>query len=67
MPQPPPLFYLRASDWTAVHGHRVRRLVARDAAADAVRDGRIASYWDAGGRDEAARRLRDTLAPFVGL
>jgi folate-dependent phosphoribosylglycinamide formyltransferase PurN len=67
VPQPPPLFYLRASDWTAVHGHRVRRLVARDAAADAVRDGRIASYWDAGDRDEAARRLRDTLAPLVGL
>jgi folate-dependent phosphoribosylglycinamide formyltransferase PurN len=67
VPQPPPFFYLRASDWTAVQGHRVRRLVARDAAAGAVREGRIAAYWDAEDRDEAARRLRDTLAPLVGL
>ena len=67
VPQPPPLFYLRASDWTAVQGQRTRRLVARDAAAGQVRPGRIVSYWDAADRDEAARRLREALAPLVGL
>jgi folate-dependent phosphoribosylglycinamide formyltransferase PurN len=65
--QPPPLFYLRASDWTAVQGHRVRRLVAEDAAARRTREQRIVPYWDAADADEAARRLRDTLAPLVGL
>jgi folate-dependent phosphoribosylglycinamide formyltransferase PurN len=67
VPQPSPLFYLRASDWTAVQGQRTRRLVARDAASEQVRPGRIVRYWDAADREEAAGRLREALAPLVGL
>jgi folate-dependent phosphoribosylglycinamide formyltransferase PurN len=66
-PQDGPLFYVRSSDWTVLHGHRVRRLVADDAAAASARERRIAPYWDAESRDEAAARVRATLAPLVGL
>jgi methionyl-tRNA formyltransferase len=66
-PQGEPLFYLRASDWTVAHGHRVRRLVARDAAADAARAGRTETYWDAPDAAAAAARVREVLAPEVGL
>jgi hypothetical protein len=66
-PQPPPLFYVRASDWTLSHGHRVRRLVAADAGADAARPARVARYWDSEDRDAARARVRETLAPLVGL
>ena len=65
--QPKPLFYVRASDWTAVQGQRVRRLVEQDAAAVNAREQRIVSYWEARDADEAARLLRSTLAPLVGL
>jgi folate-dependent phosphoribosylglycinamide formyltransferase PurN len=67
VPQPAPLFYVRSSDWTALQGQRVKRLVRQDAARRFARDGRIAQYWDALTRDEAAARLRETLAPLVGL
>jgi folate-dependent phosphoribosylglycinamide formyltransferase PurN len=66
-PQDGPLFYVRSSDWTVLHGHRVRRLVADDAAAGSVRERKIAPYWDAATRAEAAARVRATLAPLVGL
>jgi folate-dependent phosphoribosylglycinamide formyltransferase PurN len=66
-PQDGPLFYVRSSDWTVLHGHRVRRLVAEDAGAADARERRIASYWDAADPAEAAARVRATLAPLVGL
>jgi methionyl-tRNA formyltransferase len=66
-PQDGPLFYVRSSDWTVLHGHRVRRLVASDAGAAGARERRIASYWDAASPAEAAARVRATLAPLVGL
>jgi folate-dependent phosphoribosylglycinamide formyltransferase PurN len=66
-PQDGPLFYVRSSDWTVLHGQRVRRLVEDDAAAASARERRIASYWDAASPAEAAARVRETLAPLVGL
>lgn len=66
-PQGEPLFYLRSSDWTVAHGHRVRRLVARDAAAGAARAGRLETYWDAPDAAAATARVREVLAPEVGL
>jgi folate-dependent phosphoribosylglycinamide formyltransferase PurN len=66
-PQDGALFYVRSSDWTVLHGQRVRRLVAEDAGAAVARSRRIACYWDAADRDEAAARVRATLAPLVGL
>jgi folate-dependent phosphoribosylglycinamide formyltransferase PurN len=66
-PQEGRLFYVRSSDWTVLHGQRVRRLVADDAAAGKARERRIAAYWDAASAAEAAARVRATLAPLVGL
>lgn len=66
-PQDGALFYVRSSDWTALHGHRVRRLVAEDAATARARGPRIVAYWDAADPAEAAARVRETLAPLVGL
>lgn len=67
VPQPAPLFYVRSSDWTAVQGQRVRRLVRNDAARRFARVGRVVPYWDARTRDEAATRMRETIGPLVGL
>jgi folate-dependent phosphoribosylglycinamide formyltransferase PurN len=66
VPQPPPVFYTRSSDWTVWHGQRVRRTAGRLAPAH-VREARLATYWDAGSPEEARRRVQATIAGLLAL
>jgi hypothetical protein len=66
-PQTPPLFYYRGADWTIDHGQRVRRALRRGIAPEHLRTERLERYWDAADRDEARRRVNDTIAGLLRL
>lgn len=65
--QTAPLFYTRGADWTIREGHRVRRLLERDAAARHARHELVIPYWDCGTDEDAALASRRTVERLLGL
>jgi len=66
-PQPPPLFYYRAADWTVYHSVRVAHHLEAGTAGRHVRPAATIGYWDSEGREAACGRIRETVTGLLGL
>lgn len=65
IPQPPPLFYYRAVDWTIHHTRSVRRNLRRDIASDFVRVEHLVEYWRSSDNLTARHLFEATMADLL--
>jgi len=66
-PQPPPLFYYRAADWTVYQSVRVAQHLEAGTAGRHVRPAATSGYWDSDSREAACGRIRETITGLLGL
>lgn len=66
-PQPPPLFYYRAADWTVYQSVRVSHHLEAGTAGRHVRPAATIGYWGTESRETACGRIRETITGLLGL
>jgi len=65
LPQPPPLFYYRAIDWTMMHVANVKRHVRQKRCAAFLRAEKAVEYWPLAGAAAAGQALQGTMQTLM--